>query len=506
MTGTASAGCSSSKRLHYFAALAALIGFGGCASVGGYFFDAGAPPPPVERSLQDWPYREIWSGVVFNGAKIGFTRLAIAPAADTPQRWDIESEAAIRLHFLGIDKRVSLRSRDRVREDLTLERFEYDYDLDGSPLEVRGESDGRTLFLHVRASGSREDRRIALDAPLYPQSALALLPVMHGLATGRTTRFSVLQGETQAVAEAVQSVVAWERSPLFEGAAFRVETRLLGVETSTWVAPDGRPLFELALHGVMISALETESQAKRYLIAASLNKDEALVDFSLLKAAPIDAPRRVSRLRIELSGVPPDLAVPSDAQQDCVREQARLRCTVDRDAPGDNSQRTRLHPYLLPTLAVPSTDGQIVALARSIAGEATDAEERMQRILAWMEENIAKEAVDAFTAVDVLRERRAECQGHAYLFAALARALEIPVRVVNGVVYSEPHGGFLYHTWNEAWIEGRGWRAVDATFGQAHADATHVKLIEGESLLQLVPLVGMVGKARIESVRALGHW
>jgi len=329
---------------------------------------------------------------------------------------------------------------------------------------------------------------------------------MQGLATGRTTRFWVLQGETQSVAEAVQSVVAWERSPLFEGTAFRVETRLLGVDTSTWVAPDGRPLFELALHGAMISALETESQAKRYLIAASLNKDEALLDFSLLKAARIEAPRRVSRLEIELSGVPPDLAVPSDGQQDCVRAQARLRCTIDRDAAGDNGQRVQLNPHLLPTLAVPSTDGQIVVLARSIAGDAADAEQRMQRILAWMEENIAKEAVDAFTAVDVLRERRAECQGHAYLLAALARALGIPVRVVNGVVYSEQHGGFLYHTWNEAWIEGRGWGAVDATFGQARADATHVKLIEGESLAQLVPLVGMVGKARIESVRALGHW
>jgi transglutaminase-like putative cysteine protease len=96
--------------------------------------------------------------------------------------------------------------------------------------------------------------------------------------------------------------------------------------------------------------------------------------------------------------------------------------------------------------------------------------------------------------------------GHAALTAALARALAIPIRVVNGVVYSGQHGGFLYHTWNEAWIEGRGWQAIDPTLGQLSADATHVKLIEGESLAQLVPLVGMVGKARIESARALARW
>jgi transglutaminase-like putative cysteine protease len=77
---------------------------------------------------------------------------------------------------------------------------------------------------------------------------------------------------------------------------------------------------------------------------------------------------------------------------------------------------------------------------------------------------------------------------------------------VNGIVYSEAHGGVLYHTWNEAWLEGSGWQAFDATFRQARADATHVKLIEGESLASLVPLAAMVGKARVESVRALARW
>jgi transglutaminase-like putative cysteine protease len=123
-----------------------------------------------------------------------------------------------------------------------------------------------------------------------------------------------------------------------------------------------------------------------------------------------------------------------------------------------------------------------------------------------MDANIAKEAVDAFSAVDVLRNRKAECQGHAYLFAALARAAGIPTRIVNGLVYSEAHAGFLFHTWNEAWIAGRGWRPVDATFGQPHADATHVKLVEGETPGELVPLAGLVGRVRIASVRPLAHW
>jgi hypothetical protein len=47
---------------------------------------------------------------------------------------------------------------------------------------------------------------------------------------------------------------------------------------------------------------------------------------------------------------------------------------------------------------------------------------------------------------------------------------------------------------------------VDATFGQPHADATHVALAVGESAAELAPLAGMVGRARIASLDGLAHW
>jgi transglutaminase-like putative cysteine protease len=155
---------------------------------------------------------------------------------------------------------------------------------------------------------------------------------------------------------------------------------------------------------------------------------------------------------------------------------------------------------------VPSVLKEIRDLANEINKGSTSADQTIARLIAWMDANIAKEAVDAFSAADVLRARRGECQGHSYLFAAFARALGVPARVVNGIAYSEEHGGFLYHTWNEAWIAGRGWRPVDATFGQAHADATHVKLIEGETAAELLPLVNLVGRVRVASVSALARW
>ena len=51
-------------------------------------------------------------------------------------------------------------------------------------------------------------------------------------------------------------------------------------------------------------------------------------------------------------------------------------------------------------------------------------------------------------------------------------------------------------------VEGR-WQPVDPTFGQARADATHLALIEGETLAELAPMVGLIGnlKARVLDVQ-----
>ena len=124
---------------------------------------------------------------------------------------------------------------------------------------------------------------------------------------------------------------------------------------------------------------------------------------------------------------------------------------------------------------------------------------QIEQVLDWIHENIEQAPVDVFTALDVLHGKKAECQGHTYLYTAFARSLGIPSRVVNGIVYSSVFGGFLYHTWAESFINHR-WIAVDPTFHQIPADATHIKLIEGEAPSELLPLVNLIGRISVEII------
>ena len=157
--------------------------------------------------------------------------------------------------------------------------------------------------------------------------------------------------------------------------------------------------------------------------------------------------------------------------------------------------------YLRPTLAISSAHPDIQQTASEIAAGLDGHRQRVHALVDWIQKHIQREAVDVFTAVDVLKDRRAECQGHAMLFAAFARSLGIPTRVVNGMVYIPRFEGFLFHSWNESHIDGR-WLAIDPIFNQFPADATHVKLAEGEDFSDLLPLVEMIGKLGVDIISA----
>src|SRR5262245_61118567 len=230
---------------------ALLLPLGGCAGM--YFRDAG-PAPVIRHELGKLPYSEYWTGIVFNGEKIGFSHFTIREAGAATH--EIRSEASFALRFLGIEKKINLKSRDLIRNDLTLVEFAYQYQIDGSELKVSGRREPRELVATIVTAGRPTEQRLPLEGKLYSSSVRSPYPVLQGLEIGREYSFDVYSGEIQAIAEVTQRVTAWQQSDLFTGNAFKVETAMRGQRVSTWIGPDGRPVFELALHGAMISFLE----------------------------------------------------------------------------------------------------------------------------------------------------------------------------------------------------------------------------------------------------------
>jgi len=137
---------------------------------------------------------------------------------------------------------------------------------------------------------------------------------------------------------------------------------------------------------------------------------------------------------------------------------------------------------------------EIVAAAERITGGSRDPRLIVQRINQWVHDSVKKQiTVGIPSALHVLHTRTGDCNEHTQLFTALARAAGVPTRIAAGLAYVD--GKFYYHAWPEVLL--RGWVAVDPTFGQFPADASHLRFVNG-GLANQAELLRLMGNLKID--------
>jgi hypothetical protein len=150
--------------------------------------------------------------------------------------------------------------------------------------------------------------------------------------------------------------------------------------------------------------------------------------------------------------------------------------------------------YLISTPFIQSDHPAIRSLALEIIGSQKDAKTATYLLTKWVFENIEKiPLISNPDAIEILEQRKGDCNEHAVLLAALLRSAGIPARICTGLVYLKDD--FYFHAWNEAYVGE--WLSVDAAFNQVPTDATHIKLIEGD-LENQMRLMRMIGRLKLE--------
>jgi hypothetical protein len=478
-----------------------------CASH--YFQPLPAPGEPFKiKDLGDLPYRERWHGFVFNGEKVGFVHLKIVPMSEVRQ-YQILSEAYMRIRFLGIDKQITMKSDDTVRPDLTLVSFHYEQKMDEKPLILDGKTTDHKLMILQMSGDEKKTTEIDIPGSLYSSSIINLYPVLQGIRTGSTYQYHVFDPQTQSIAEVTQSVIAFEESKkLSLEPSFKIETQMHGHNVSSWINLKGETIFELGMGGVLITYKEDEKSAKSFLAESSLNKKDLILDFSLVKTdKPITCPRKAAFLEMSVDGLSGSLA-PLQGPNQAVSERIIDGKTLTffhlsgalpskREAAGEPLNNSDRHLYLATSHHIESDHPEIKKVSQDAVKGATTPHDKIGRLVEWVSTEVKDEAVDSFSAVEVLHTRKGECQAHAMLYTAMARAAGIPTRLVGGIVYMEGLG-FLYHSWAESYADG--WLAVDPTFNQVGVDATHIKLVEGHDWASLLQLGKIVGQIKIKII------
>ena len=151
----------------------------------------------------------------------------------------------------------------------------------------------------------------------------------------------------------------------------------------------------------------------------------------------------------------------------------RGELTIDTSTPHSATDAER-DAALAPSVDLPVSSPEILALLARVP-RAAETTAQVDLLLAFVERTLVyDDETRSLDLTDALRTGRGDCTEFADLFTTLARALGIPARPANGLVYADIDGpGFYVHAWSEVAIDGH-WVAVDPTSGQRPADATHV--------------------------------
>jgi transglutaminase-like putative cysteine protease len=154
--------------------------------------------------------------------------------------------------------------------------------------------------------------------------------------------------------------------------------------------------------------------------------------------------------------------------------------------------------FLEPEPLLETHSAEIAALATRLRGADTDPRIVAERINRWVYDSVRQEiTVGLPSALGTLRSRVGDCNEHTQLYVALARAAGVPARVAAGLAFVD--GKFYYHAWPEVWLER--WVAVDPTFGQFPADASHLRFTVG-GLGRQAELLRLMGALHIDVLSA----
>jgi hypothetical protein len=446
---------------------------------------AGGDFAAASIEIQDKEWREIY----LKDRKVGYTVSLIRPFKEG---YFIQEELFLRLNLAGFGRSLYSLTQAQVDENLLLRSFQLMMNSGVVRFRTSGKVEGDVLLL---SSGGKSAKKIKLSEPPMVGSSLSYFFRSRKIKVGDVFPLPFFDPSTLMQKQMLIKVTRKEPITLHRVTyeAFRLETDLYGKPLIFWVDETGETLKEEGFMGfttVKSSAarapLEIEEGFDLYEMAA------------IVPDRPLKDPTKLTYLKLKLEGAESRSPVLNSGRQQMQegtlviqKEKAPVALPY---ALGQQDFGSEWKRYLEPEFNIESRDEEILAAVRRIAGDDRDPVSVARKLVQWVFRNVEKKPVLSIpSAAEVLRSRAGDCNEHATLLSALLRATGIPSRLCIGVVYTRDK--FYYHAWTEAYLGE--WISMDATLNQMPADATHIKLVEGNLDKQL-EIAGLMGNLKIQ--------
>ncbi len=436
--------------------------------------------------------KDSWMNIYLNNQKIGYSHGAITPKHNG---FELSEKVFMRMNIMGFSQDVSMETRAQLKSDLSLETFDFHFNSGMFELSAAGRvTDDLRLNLHADFGAGPQPMQVSLKQPIYLTSALwhAVFLQSNG-AVGDQLVFDIFDPSTMSQEKAVVHVSGKE--DIHHQGVLRPTTKLTlnykGATAIAWVDESGDILRE---EGILGMALEKTTQADAFANLPVHPQADITRLASIEADQIIENPRQTVFLKIRLTGI--------DAARFGLHQgRQTLHGDVLEIVQEKITPRRFLNLGILPKEArnflksepfIESDHPKIIQTLKAIVSAEDRPDTKAKKIIQWIQDNIRQKPVLSIPdALATLENKVGDCNEHAVLVAALARAAGIPAKIEAGLVYLD--GRFYYHAWNLLYV-GQ-WVTADAVFGQMPADATHIRFVSGspKDQLDLMPVMDKVG-------------
>lgn len=425
---------------------------------------------------------ETWLNIYQEERKIGYSHRRFV-AGDNG--YNLLDTTFMRLNTMGMIQDLHMRTKASLHPDLSLSTFEFTLHSNLFDFEVRGEVRENTLFVQA---GSQKTE-IPTEEGLYLTGGIMDAVRQSDLEPGESRTFLVFDPTTLGKRPVTVTVGGEEMLRVMgrEQKTRKLSIDFMGTSQTAWIGEDHSVVQERGLMGITLKRV-TQQEAFDDLALSPSRDLTRLV--SVAANVPISQPAVLTTLRLRISGIEDPLFLHGGRQH---LEADVLTITREPVPDPPVVPVDDLREFLDPTPFIESDHPEILQRVAAIVSPEDTPREKVEKITAWIYKNIEKRPVLSIpSALQTLKTRMGDCNEHAVLMAAMARAAGIPAQIEAGMVYLRGH--FYYHAWTVLHLDR--WTTVDALMNQMPADVTHIRFVRGEPNRQ-IDLMGVIGSVKL---------
>jgi len=450
------------------------------------------------ESIDTVSERDTWMNIFQSDRKIGFSHTRFY---EDTTGYRLTEAVQMRINTMGMVQDINLDSQSRLNPDFTLQELDFEISSGRFRFRVRGAVGGNTLQLTTESAGSSRRLDIPLKGKTYLFNSIMGAVASTELRPGDKYVFNIFDPASMGQAEVIAQVIGQELLDIrgFNRPATKVSLNFKGVSQLAWIGKGGDIVKEKGLLGISLVKTDRSDALDGLAVESSQDLTEVA---SVAANVLLENVEALKVLKVRIQGIPSGNLQLHGGRQTfsgnvLTVEKEELSNLASELRPDNLGALEKI--FLKPDPFVQSDDRRIQDLVREILKDAPAAPPliRARKLLDWVHTHIEKRPVLSLPdALSTLENRVGDCNEHAVLLAAMARAAGIPTRIEAGLVYLK--GRFYYHAWNLIYL-GK-WITADALFGQLPADVSHLRFTTGSTEHQL-DLMGIISRVQLTVIK-----